>query len=437
MTYETGKNLSLHTVDVRYAPQYHDIEPLESKINLTSTVTLLLSTQVANISELHMTTVPASIPVLVWAARRAHLGDESLVRHFRKWPLWITGEAQPTLRQLEDFSRLTHTAIGFFFLPEPPALKLPVPDFRTLSNHELAEPSSALLDTIYLCQQRQDWYRDYALTHGLQKQDFVGSVSLDISPETTARSISEKIRLNAEERHELTSWTDALRQLILKTEEAGVLVMRSGIVGTNSHRPLDPGEFRGFALGDDFAPLVFLNGADSKAAQMFTLAHELAHIWLGATGVSDAEVGQLPERNIERWCNKVAAELLMPLQETQLTYRKGEPIPDAIQRMAREFKVSTLVALRRLFEAGFISQTQLSQHYRDEAARLRHLEIRGNNGGGDFYRTLSSRTGKRFAQAIIADTLEGRTLFRDAFHMLGVRKTNTFYEAARELGVTS
>ena len=381
-----------------------------------------------------MTTVAASIPVLRWAAQRARLHDEDLSARFRKWPLWVTGEAQPTLKQLEDFARLTHTAIGYFFLPEPPALALPVPDFRTLRDEELREPSSALLDTLYLCQQRQDWYRDYARVHGLPRLAFVGSAQVSEAPQAVAERIRTVLTLSTEERRQLPTWTDALRQLIAKAEEAGVMVMASGIVGSNSHRKLDVGEFRGFALADDLAPLVFLNGADSKAAQMFTLAHELAHLWLGATGVSDSEVGQVPEQGIERWCNQVAAELLMPLQAVRAAYQPGTPVPDEIQRLAREFKVSTLVALRRLFDAGFLDQARLWQHYRDEHARLRALESRGT-GGGDFYRTLSARTSKRFARAIVTSTLEGQTLFQDAFRMLGVRKTATFYEAARELGV--
>ena len=381
-----------------------------------------------------MTTVAASIPVLRWAAQRARLHDEDLSARFRKWPLWLTGEAQPTLKQLEDFARLTHTAIGYFFLPAPPQLALPVPDFRTLRDEELREPSSALLDTLYLCQQRQDWYRDYARVHGLARLAFVGSAQVNEAPQAVAERMRVELKLSTQERRQLPTWTDALRQLIAKAEEAGVMVMASGIVGSNSHRKLDVGEFRGFALADDLAPLVFLNGADSKAAQMFTLAHELAHLWLGATGVSDTEAGQVPEQGIERWCNQVAAELLMPLEALRVAYQPGTPVPDEIQRLAREFKVSTLVALRRLFDAGFLDQARLWQHYRDEHARLRALERRGT-GGGDFYRTLSARTSKRFARAIVTSTLEGQTLFQDAFRMLGVRKTATFYEAARELGV--
>jgi Zn-dependent peptidase ImmA (M78 family) len=381
-----------------------------------------------------VTSVAASIPVLRWAAQRARLHDEDLSARFRKWPLWLNGEAQPTLKQLEDFARLTHTAIGYFFLPEPPALALPVPDFRTLRDEELREPSSALLDTLYLCQQRQDWYRDYARVHGLSHLAFVGSAQVNEAPQAVAERMRAELNLSTDERRQLPTWTDALRQLIAKAEEAGVMVMASGIVGSNSHRRLDVGEFRGFALADDLAPMVFLNGADSKAAQMFTLAHELAHLWLGATGVSDTEVGQVPEQGIERWCNQVAAELLMPLQAVRAAYQPGTKVDEEIQRLAREFKVSTLVALRRLFDAGFLDQARLWQHYREEQARLAQLERRGT-GGGDFYRTLGARSSKRFARAIVTSTLEGQTLFQDAFRMLGVRKTATFYEAARELGV--
>lgn len=381
-----------------------------------------------------MTTVAASIPVLRWAAQRARLRDDIVVARFRKWPLWLSGEAQPTLKQLEDFARLTHTAIGYFFLPEPPTLTLPVPDFRTLRDELLAEPSSDLLDTLYLCQQRQDWYRDYARVHGLHALAFIGSVRVQDAPQTVVQRMRETLGLSAEERRQLPTWTDALRQLIAKAEDAGVLVMASSVVGSNSHRKLNVSEFRGFALADNLAPLVFLNGADSKAAQMFTLAHELAHLWLGATGVSDTQAGQVPEQQTERWCNQVAAELLMPLQALHTTYQSDAPIPQEIQRLAREFKVSTLVALRRLFDAGFINQAMLWQHFRDEQERLRTLKEQRSNGG-DFYRSLGARTSKRFARAVVSSTLEGQTLFQEAFRMLGVRKTTTFYEAARELGV--
>lgn len=383
-----------------------------------------------------MTTVAASIPVLHWAAQRAHLSDEDVSARFRKWPLWLTGEVKPTLKQLEGFARLTHTAIGYFFLPEPPELTLPVQDFRTLRDEVLRDPSSALLDTVYLCQQRQAWYRDYARWHDFDVLSFVGSAQLQESPEVVAQRIRTELKLFTEDRRQFPTWTEALSQLIAKAEDAGVMVMVNSVVGSNSHRKLNVDEFRGFALSDDLAPLVFLNGSDSKSAQMFTLAHELAHIWLGVSGVSDTEAGQVPEQLTERWCNQVAAELLMPLQEVYAAYQSDIPIPEAIQLLARDFKVSTLVALRRLFDAGFIDQTQLWQYYRGERERLLNFDRR-STGGGDFYRTMGTRAGKRFTRAIVTSTLGGQTLFQDAFRMLGIRKTTTLYEAARKLGVTA
>ncbi|MEF8725130.1 MAG: ImmA/IrrE family metallo-endopeptidase [Candidatus Accumulibacter delftensis] len=378
-------------------------------------------------------TVPASIPVLRWAAERARLDDFALVKRFRKWPLWLSGEAQPTLRQIEDFARMTHTPFGYFFLPEPPRMELPVPDFRSLRDAPVREPSNDLLDTVYLCQRRQDWFREYAQLNGLPPVPFVGEVRVGDVPEAVAEKLRDTLDLSVTERQTLPTWTDALRQLIARTEDAGVLVMASSIVGPNSHRKLDVDEFRGFALADHLAPLVFLNAGDSKAAQMFSLAHELAHLALGQSGISDAEAGRVPERTTERWCNKVAAELLMPLAVMREAVQREAAIEQEIQRLARLFKVSTLVALRRLFDAGLINAATLWQHYRKEVERLRTLERTG--GGGDFYRTLGARTGKRFARALVGSALEGQTLFQDAFRLLGVRKSATFYQAARELGV--
>lgn len=378
--------------------------------------------------------IPVNPDLLTWAISRAGLEVLDLTARFPKLPEWLSQESQPTLRQLEQFARAVHVPIGYLFLPTPPEEPLPIPDFRTLAGRQVARPSPNLLDTIYLCQQRQDWFADYARVHGLSALGFVGSITVQHGAVEVANSMRETLGLSIAERQQLSTWTDALRQLVSRAEAAGILVMASSIVGSNSHRKLDVEEFRGFALADPLAPLVFINAADSKAAQMFTLAHELAHIWLGESGISDPETGRFPEPDVERWCNAVAAEFLVPLEQLRQSYLPNVPVGDTIQRLARSFKVSTLVILRRLFDAGFINQNTLWQTYREELARIRELDS-GGSGGGDFYRTLSVRTGKNFARAVVSSTLEGQTLFQDAFRMLGVRKTATFYETARQLGV--
>jgi Zn-dependent peptidase ImmA (M78 family) len=200
----------------------------------------------------------------------------------------------------------------------------------------------------------------------------------------------------------------------------------------NNRRSLDPDEFRGFAIADDMAPLVFINGADTKSAQMFTLAHELAHLWLGQSAVSDATARVVPAQEIERWCNQVAAELLVPIDIVRAEVRRNVPIENEIRRLAPRFKVSTLVILRRVHDAGRLSKEAFFHAYDTELTRLRALD-RGS--GGNFYLTQAARTSKRFTRALVSSTLEGQTLFRDAFRMLGISKIETFQELGRNLGV--
>jgi Zn-dependent peptidase ImmA (M78 family) len=208
--------------------------------------------------------------------------------------------------------------------------------------------------------------------------------------------------------------------------------MCNGVVHNNNYRHLDPQEFRGFAMADDLAPLVFINGADTKAAQMFTLAHELAHIWIGQSAVSDAQASAVPDQAVERWCNQVAAELLVPLANLSEIYNATAELDDEARRLARYFKVSTLVILRRIHDVGGLSAETFWVAYRAELARLRAIP---RKSGGDFYLTQAARVSKRFAAALVTSTLEGQTLHRDAFRMLGVSKLTTFRELGRSLGV--
>ena len=177
---------------------------------------------------------------------------------------------------------------------------------------------------------------------------------------------------------------------------------------------------------------MFINGADTKAAQMFTLAHELAHIWLGLSAVSDTQASQMPENQVERWCNRVAAELLVPLTLVGAEYNPHNPLMEEISRLARRFKVSTLVALRRLHDAGGLTRDRFLSVYGEELDRLRAMSA---GSGGDFYLTLGARAGKRFARALVVSTLEGRSSFTEAFRLLGFKKMVTFREVGHSLGV--
>ncbi len=234
-----------------------------------------------------------------------------------------------------------------------------------------------------------------------------------------------------------TTWSEAFRRLIEEADDHGVLVMVSGIVGSNTHRKLDPEEFRGFALADDLAPVIFINGSDTKAAQIFTLAHELVHIWLGESAVDDPEMSASSSNSIERWSNEVAAEFLLPAAALRGVSVDRDDLTEELDRLARQFKVSTLVVLRRLFDTGYFTLPQYRAAYPDERERILALmeERSSGGGGGNFYNTQPVRVSKRFARALIESTLEGQPLHRDAFRMLGFKKVSPFNELAVRLGV--
>lgn len=380
-----------------------------------------------------MTRVDVQPKMLRWALERAGLSFADLPKTCAQAEAWLRGEKRPTLKQLEGFARATFVPVGYLFLSEPPEEALPIPDLRTVKGRRLARPSPNLLDTIHLCRQRQAWYRTYARSAGQEPLAFVGSATINAPVPELARRMREALDFDMDARRTSSTWMEALRLFLEQADQLGVLVMVNGVVGNNTHRRLDVDEFRGFALADPYAPLVFINGADTKAAQMFTLAHELVHIWLGDSALTNSGLVPGSSPRIETFCNRVAAELLVPLERLTEALPGGDP-RDELQPLARQFKVSTLVILRRLLDARRLDRAAFERAYEAEVHRLR---ARPRSSGGDYYRTQAYRVGKRFARALIAETLEGQTLFRDAFQLLGIGKESTFREFSRQVGYAS
>jgi len=378
--------------------------------------------------------VPIEPDLFDWALDRARKPLAEMDRRFPQLQRWIRGETQPTLRQAEAFAQATYTPLGMLLLPSPPREPIPIPDFRTLGAEQPEHPSANLLDTIYLCQQRQDWYREYARDNDRGQLDFVGSLSVSIPVVDAAATVRDAVDFGLDERRAMGSWSEALRILIDHAEAVGILVMVSGIVGSNTRRILDPEEFRGFALVDELAPVIFINGADTKAAQIFTVAHELAHIWLGQSAVSDARADRADGNAEEQWCNAMAAEFLVPMAVLRQELRAGAPATDEAQRLAARFRVSTLVMLRRLRDTRVLTAAEFAAAYSAERQRVMAID-RERTPGGDFFNTLPVRASKRFTRAIVGSTLEGQTLYREAFRLLGFRKQETFDKLSKRQGL--
>ncbi len=379
-----------------------------------------------------MSRVTVTEPVYRWAIERAQRGGVvDLPVKFPKIQEWISGETQPTLRQLEGFARATYTPLGFFFLEEPPEERMPIPYFRTIRSDVEEHPSPNLLETTYTMELRQAWMREYLIDEGEEPLAFVKSAKTGESPAIVADRMREALGFEAGWAAGCGTWSEALGLLREAIEGTGVMVAVSGVVGNNTHRKLDVEEFRGFVLVDDYAPLVFVNGADFKGAQMFTLAHELAHVFFGSSAAFDLREMQPADNPTEQACNRVAAEFLVPERTLREVWPAVAKEPKPFDALARRFRVSGIVTARRALDLCLISKDSFFEYYNDRKV----LEQRAAPGGGDFYANQKLRLGGMFTSALVNAVQEGKLLHSEAYRLTGLRgKTFDGYLASLGIG---
>lgn len=383
-------------------------------------------------------TVAVKPEMLRWAIDRAGLAAEELRadNRFRKIDDWLSGQRAPTLRQLEQFAGKTMTPLGYLFLSAPPEEPLPIPDFRTRGDVPIERPSPNLIETIHTMQRRQAWMREYLIEEGHPPLEFVGSGGNLRNVVSLAARIRETLGLNVDWAEQHATWEDALRTLRNSAERIGVLVATASVVGLNNHRSLDPEEFRGFVLCDEYAPLIFVNGADSKSAQMFTMAHELVHVWLGREGLFNLIQTMPHDDETERFCNATAAEFLVPGHKLQQRWDEVKHTANPFKTIAGWFKVSPVAAARRALDLRLISKRQFFDFYEKDQAEFHRRKAeekkRGRKGGPDFYVVQDVRLGRRFAYAVVRAAREGRLLYRDAYQLTDL-KGETFSKYARRL----
>ncbi len=378
-----------------------------------------------------MTRVPVPPKMLRWACERAGYDVSDLATRIPQLRAWFRRERQPTLKQLEKLAKATHTPLGYLFLPEPPDERLPVPDYRTVVGTAQRRPSPDLLDTLYTMRRRQDWLRESLVESDVEPLAFVGTAGLTDEPDAVGREMRRTLGLGGGWAAGVRTWQDAVSELRRTIEHLGVMAVINGVVGNNTHRRLRVDEFRGFALTDPYAPLIFVNGADAKSAQMFTLAHELAHIWLGTEGLSGFESLLPGGSDVEDWCNAAAAELLVPAGELRTRWRKVGREASRFETLAQVFKVSPIVASRRALDLNLVDRSTFFEFYEHYVGR--ELTRGAAPTGGDFYNNQNTRVGELFATQVLRAAMEGRIGFKEAYDLTGLRG-GTFQRYARRLG---
>lgn len=368
--------------------------------------------------------------VLRWARNKAGLTEDALADKVgvqsglvKEWEK--TGSIRFDL--VEKLAEKTRIAFGFLFLSEPPTPTLPIADFRRVNDGFHSTASDDLLEVIYSAQLKQDWYREYMISQNENPLPFVGKSTLKTPVRDTAEDIRSTLGIGPELAAQTTKWEETIRYTTEAAEDHGILVLRTGCVAGVTSRGLNVDEFRGFALSDKHAPLIFVNGADALAAQIFTLAHEIAHIWVGETGVSNLEKTYTRASELEKYCNSVAAEVLLPLVEIKASWQGEINDTAEIDRLAYKYKTSRIVVARRARDADLLTEEEFNSYYGLVVANVQKSK------GGDYYINEKYQNSQRFSVAIVKEALAGRETQREAMQLLGIKKDTTFRKYVHSL----
>lgn len=396
----------------------------------------MVSHQTKPVSLRHAAKAQIEPDALRWAMERSRVDAEDLAKSvgtsYKVISSWLEGTRKPSFRQARLAANRTRIPFGFLFLRSIPSDSLPIPDFRIVSGTEHEDISVDLRDVIHSTLRKQSWLSEYLEMMDADEIDFVGSGNISDSIDNLATGISSALRLNTIIRYGKPE--DYLRSLVQQSEQIGVNILRSGIVGNNTSRTLDVNEFRGFALSDKFAPFIFLNNTDSKRAQIFTLMHEMCHLWCKQSGISDT-IGNIDDilssDSDETKCNRVAAEILVP--DTDLVYHwnynKDNCLVEVTEKLAEIFQVSRMVILVKLRNKSFISQQDFRECY--QQLNITYIDKQNKIKGGDYYSNTIVRNGRSFTKTVVNATLNQHLLLRDAASLLEITPSQVIELSSR------
>lgn len=352
--------------------------------------------------------------VFSWAIARAGLTENDVVKSYPKFMQWKSGEICATANQLKEFSKKFHFPFGYFFLNDIPLQTPMIPMFRAFEESTPMEDFN-VQELIKLLSERQEWAADYLKENGAEKNEAVGLYKTESDARTIKNGILSFFNLTDNWQFNLKKPEDAIKHIITVLEENNIFVTFNSVLNFDSHRSIPVNVCRGFCIVDEYAPFIFINSSDSKKAQLFTLIHELAHIFISfSSGYGDFGIEEINNEK-ERLCDKVAAEFLVP---KELFIESAQNLSN--ESLSALYKVSEIVILRRKLDCGLISKESFFAQY-NQLPKFR----KQSSGGGDFYRVAPNRIGRKFLRCLNNAMLERRLTPMEAYHLAGV-KGDTF-----------
>jgi Zn-dependent peptidase ImmA (M78 family)/DNA-binding XRE family transcriptional regulator len=349
--------------------------------------------------------------VLKWARESARMTEETAAAKVsvtvEKFKEWEAGASQPTIRQAQTLAKAYKRPFALFFLPEIPRDFQPLQDFRKSGSKALTTSSIFIIREI---QQKQAWISDVYSENQEEKLPFVGRFSINDNPQKVAQDILTTLKINP-----ASYKTDnPIKEWIGSAETNGIFISRTSFI--HSRLKLDSGELQGFAIADPHAPFIFVNSEDWNAPQLFTLVHELAHIWIAETGISNEVEPDLKHKDkfhpVELFCNEVAANVLMPKEIVLAFDSSSFQMSKEVFKIAKQLGVSSFALLVRALNLNIISTTayqklkkqadiDFADYLKREAEKKARQKKKDKPGGPDYFLLQLNRNSRLFTQTVL------------------------------------
>ncbi|MGE5412257.1 MAG: ImmA/IrrE family metallo-endopeptidase [Clostridiales bacterium] len=348
--------------------------------------------------------------ILKWARISARMTIESASSKIPvsadKLLEWEAGEAFPTIRQAKILANAYRRPFAMLFLPEIPLDFQLIQDFRMKGSRELSTSSVFLIRDI---QQKQAWISEVLADNNEEKLPFVGRFNYNCDPKIVASNILETLNINPG----AYKTTNVLLEWVNTAESNGIFISMTSFL--HSRLKLDSEEIQGFAIADEYAPFIFINTEDWKAAQLFSLVHELVHIWIAKTGISNVSELALNNKSVflpvELFCNEVAANVLLPdylfKEIPSVTFNNIAEI----YKVSKKYGVSSFPLLIRALDLKIINIKEYN-HLKAEAEikyneylKIKQTKKKSDNHP-DYYLLHLYRNGKLFTQTVL-DAFKG------------------------------
>jgi len=371
--------------------------------------------------------------ILKWARESARISEEiaagKVSVSVEKLREWESGESYPTIIQAQKLAKAYKRPFALLFLTDIPSDFQPLRDFRRKGSTPLGTGSIFIIREI---QQKQAWISEVNKDDNTAKVPFIGRFTVSDDPITVANDILRSFKINP------TNYSSGspIKEWIDKAESNGIFISRTSFI--HSRLVLDSDEIQGFAIADPYAPFVFINSEDYDAPQLFTLVHEIAHLWIAATGISNEIEHGIKDKNdyqpIELFCNEVAGNALMPSDVINSLPFSAFDSVDKLFPVAKRLGVSTLALLVRGLKLKRVSPERYQQlkraaereyqaFLRREAEKKEKQKSKENKGGPNYYLLQVNRNSRLFTQTVLDAFRGGMIEPTQASSLLNVQVT--------------